>query len=60
MNTSLKCDSPVICLIGRTSTPSWRIGKKKNEIPRCLGTSQSVRATSIPYSAVWAPDVHTF
>ena len=48
MNTSLNSDSPVIWWIGRTSTPGWRIGKMKKLIPRCLGTSQSVRATSSP------------
>ena len=35
-------------------------GKKKNEMPRCLGTSQSVRAISMPYSAWRPPEVHTF
>src|SRR3954453_4385933 len=29
-------------------------------MPRCFGCSGSVRATSIPRSAVTAPDVHTF
>ncbi len=60
MNTSLKCASFVICLIGRVSTPGWRIGNQKNVMPLCLGTSQFVRATSIPNSARWPPDVHTF
>jgi hypothetical protein len=44
----------------RISTPGWRIGRKKNEMPRCFGTSQSVRAMSIPYSALCACEVHTF
>ena len=50
----------MICRIGRTSTPGWRIGHQKNEMPRCFGTSQFVRATSIPYSASLPLDVHTF
>ena len=58
--TSLKWLSPVICLSGRTSTPGWRIGHQKNEMPRCFGTSQFVRATSIPNSASLPLDVHTF
>ena len=40
--------SPVIWRSGRTSTPGWRIGNQKNEMPRCFGTSQLVRAMSMP------------
>jgi hypothetical protein len=60
MNTSLNSDSPVIWWIGRTSTPGCRIGTIKKLIPLCLGPSQSVRATSMPWSAILANDVHTF
>ena len=56
----MKCDSPVIWRIGRMSTPSCFIGHQKNEIPRCLGASQSVRAMSMPKSAFLALEVHTF
>ena len=56
----MKWDSPVIWRIGRMSTPSCFIGHQKNEMPRCLGTSQSVRAMSMPKSAFLALDVHTF
>ena len=54
-NTSLKCASPVIWRIGRTSTPGWSIGHQKNEMPWCFGTSQFVRATSMPNSASLPP-----
>jgi hypothetical protein len=47
-NTSLKPESPVIWISGRTSTPGWFIGSAKYVMPRCLGTSGSVRASSIP------------
>ena len=40
--------SPVICRSGRTSTPGCFMGRKKKLIPRCLGTSQFVRAISMP------------
>ena len=29
-------------------------------MPWCLGTSGSVRAMSMPRSATWPPEVHTF
>src|SRR4029453_4386853 len=29
-------------------------------MPLCFGASGSVRASSMPRSAVWPPDVHTF
>ena len=47
-NTSLNDAQPFICRSGRTSTPGWRIGKAKNVMPLCLGTSGSVRASSMP------------
>ena len=59
-NTSLNSAPPVTWWIGRTSTPFCRIGNQKNVMPRCLGTSQSERATSMPWVASWAFDVHTF
>jgi hypothetical protein len=46
MNTSLKCESPVICTSGRISMPGCFIGTMKKVMPLCLGTSQSVRAIS--------------
>ena len=58
--TSLNSAPPVTCLIGRTSTPGWRMGNQKNVSPWCLGTSQSERATSSPWVACPAPEVHTF
>ena len=58
--TSLKRECPVISFSGRTSTPSWSMSKAKYEMPWCLGTSTSVRASSMPRSAYWPPEVHTF
>ena len=40
--------SPVISRSGRIVTPGWSSGKANHEIPACLGTSKSVRASSIP------------
>ena len=42
-NTSLNSLSPEIILMGRTSTPGWRMSHSRNEIPLCLGASGSVR-----------------
>jgi hypothetical protein len=63
--TSLKWVSPLICLMGRMSTPcclspSILNGKKKKLRPRCLGTSQFVRAMSRPHSAVAAIEDQIF
>ena len=43
-----------------TSMPGWWIGSMKTESPRCLGTSQLVRARQSPQSDHQAPVVHTF
>ena len=40
--------------------PGWSMSMTKKLRPWCLGTSRSVRASSMPRSAYWAPDVHTF
>ena len=53
-NTSLKSDSPVICLSGRISTPSARMSTTKAVMPACCFTSGSVRARQRPQSANWA------
>ncbi len=42
------------------STPGWRIGRMKTVRPRCLGTSQLVRARHRPQSAYHAPVVQIF
>lgn len=47
-DTSLNDARLFISRSWRTSAPAWRIGKTRNEMPRCLGTSGSVRANSIP------------
>ena len=36
-NTSLNSPPPVICTIGRTSTPGWSIGTSRNDSPWCRG-----------------------
>ena len=61
MNTSLNSALPVISRSGRTSTaPSWCMSKANHVMPWCFGASGLVRATSIPMSAMWPPDVQTF
>ncbi len=35
--TSLNSASPLIILIGRTSTPGWSIGTSRKVMPRCFG-----------------------
>ena len=47
-NTSLKAWSPVMSTMGRMVTPGASIGQTKYEMPRCLGTSGSVRARRMP------------
>ena len=59
-NVSLKCATPVIWRSGRTSTPSERMSTRKYVMPRCLGTSQSVRARRMPQSATCAKEFQTF
>jgi hypothetical protein len=48
---SLKTASPVISRSGLMVTPGWSNGKANQEMPRCLGTSKLVRASSMPKSA---------
>ena len=60
MNTSANSALPVICLSGRTSTPGWRMLMRKQEIPLCLDTVESVRASSSPQSAMSPPLVQIF
>jgi hypothetical protein len=60
MKTSEKCSLPVICRSGRTSTPGWRIERRKQEIPLCFGTPVSVRARRRPQSATRPPLVQIF
>ncbi len=45
---SLKTASPVISRNGRMVTPGWSSGNASHEMPACLGTARSVRASSIP------------
>ncbi len=59
-NTSLNSESPVICTIGRTSTPGWRMGTSRYESPLCFGASGFVRHSTKHQSAFAAPEVHTF
>ena len=40
--------------------PGVSIGQMKYEMPRCFGTSVSVRAMRMPNFDTWAPDVQTF
>ena len=59
-NTSLNDAPPLIWRIGRTSMPGRSIGMTNAVMPRCFGTSTSVRAISSPHSENWAPELHTF
>ena len=58
--TSQKLDAPFICLSGRASIPGCFMSMAKYVMPACLGTSTSVRASSMPKSAVSAAEFHTF
>ena len=49
-NISLKCDCPVISVIGRTSTPGVVMSSTKYEMPLCFGADGSVRASRMPKS----------
>jgi len=61
MNTSLNSARPVISRSGRTSTAlPWCMSNANQVMPWCLGTSGLVRAMSMPMSAIWPPEVHTF
>lgn len=57
---SLKCASPFIWWIGRISAPGELRSSTNIVMPRCLGTSGSVRAMSSPKSQSCAPDVQIF
>ena len=48
--TSLKCDDPETCLIGRTSMPGVFMSRMKKVRPSCFGTSGLLRATRMPKS----------
>ena len=60
-NTSLNSQlARSSCGSGRTSTPGWSSGTSRKEMPRCLGASGSVRAsTKIQFAVVGAggPDL---
>ncbi len=58
--TSLKWSWRTMLVIGRTSTPGWSIGTRRNEIPLCLGTSGSVRARTKTMLARWPLEVQIF
>ncbi len=60
MKTSEKSECPVICLSGRTSTPGWRMFSSTHEMPLCLATLGSVRASRMPQSAIGPLDVQIF
>ena len=49
-NTSLKCEAPEICLIGRISMPGDFMSRKKKVRPLCFGTFGSLRVTMMPKS----------
>ena len=59
-NTSLNSESPEIILIGRTSTPGWRMSTSRNVMPLCLGASGSVRTSRKMWSARCPADVQIF
>ena len=58
--TSLNEAPPLICRIGRTSTPGASIGTRKAVSPACLATDESVRQISSPHAENRAPELHTF
>jgi hypothetical protein len=60
MKTSEKSEWPVICLSGRTSTPGWRMLSRTQEMPLCLATLGSVRASRMPQSAMGPLEVQIF
>ncbi len=60
MKTSEKSECPVICLSGRTSTPGWRMFSSTQEMPLCLATFESVRASRMPQSAMGPLEVQIF
>ena len=60
MKTSEKSECPVICLRGRTSTPGWRMFSSTQDMPLCLATFESVRASRMPQSAMGPLEVQIF
>ena len=56
-NTSQNSDEPSTVSMGRTSMPGRSIGRISQLMPRCFGTSGSVRTSSSPKSATW-PNEH--
>ena len=59
-NSSENSAWPVICVIGRTSTPGERMSTISIEMPRWRGPSSSVRA-STPHQRAYCPhDTHVF
>ncbi len=58
--TSAVSASPLAITMGRTVTPGSLIETRKAEMPLCLGTLGSVRASSRHQSAYWPPLVHIF
>ena len=60
MNSWQNSREPFSISIRCTSTFGWWIGSMNTVRPRCLGTSQLVRARHSPQSDHHAPVVHTF
>ena len=54
-NTWLNECAVVMSTMGLIDTPVASMGQMKKEMPRCLGTSGSVRAMRIPNWLWWAP-----
>jgi hypothetical protein len=50
-NVSLNSALPVICFSGRIVIPGARMSTMRQLIPRCIGASESVRASKIPNDA---------
>ena len=59
MNSWQNSCEPLSISMRCTSIPSWWIGIMNTVRPRCLGTSQLVRASTRPQSDHQAPVVHT-
>ena len=51
---------PVIWVMGRNSTPGERMSTISIEMPRCVGTVSSVRASTPHQRANWPQDTHVF
>ncbi len=58
--TSLKCEAPVGCTSGRTSTPGLSMATMMNVMPWCLGTSGLLRMRSMPQLQNCAAEFQTF